>query len=248
MQFSGSSADIQQTAATFIRFLTLQYAMTIVCYPLTGSFAGTGHVKLNYLISLLRDWIFPSLGVATLGLWLGMPGILGSFLLSGVLTLCLVLLIPWIANRKLPRCLRDLLILPESFALRPSEYFEATVSSLEDVVRASEQAYKFCIGKGERTRTAYFVSLFIEEMAGNTVRHGFGEGKGGLVGVKLILKESRRRLRLKDNGSPFDPVEWLEKNRPEDSTRNLGIRMVVALAKNVQHVRAMEINNLIISL
>ena len=50
------------------------------------------------------------------------------------------------------------------------------------------------------------------------------------------------------NGSPFDPVEWLEKNRSEDPTRNLGIRMVVALAKNVQHVRAMEINNLIISL
>lgn len=244
----GSSAGIQQMAATFIRFMTLQYAMTIACYSLTGILAGTGHVRLNYIFSLLRDGIFPSLCVAALGLMLGLPGVYAGLLLSGALSLCLVFLIPGLMNRKFPRRLRDLLILPESFALLPSECFEATVYSMEDVVKASEQAYKFCRDKGERTRTAYSFALFIEEMAGNAVTHGFGEEGGGRVEVKLILKEEKRMIRLKDNGKPFDPLEWLKKNRQKDPSQNLGIRMVVARAKEVQHIRTMEINHLIISL
>lgn len=240
--------DINRMAATLIRFMVLQYLLMIASYSLTGVFAGTGHIKLNYIVSLLRDGIFPCLGVAALGYLFGMPGILGGLLLSGALTLCLFFALPGILNRRFPRRMRDFLILPDSFSLRPSECFEAAASDMEEVVAASKKAYDFCIARGEDKRTANFVSLFIEEMAGNTIRHGFEEGKKGRVEVKLILKEGKRMLRLKDNGSPFDPVEWLEKNRTEDPMQNIGIRMVVGLAKEVRHVRAMEINNLIIDL
>ena len=222
--------------------------MQRIADSLTGILAGTGHVRLNYIFSLLRDGIFPSFCVAALGLMLGLPGVYVGLLLSGALSLCLVFLIPGLMNRKFPRRLRDLLIQPESFALLPSECFEATIYSMEDVVKASEQAYKFCIEKGEKKRTAYSFALFIEEMAGNIILHGFDEGKGGRVEVKLILKEGKRMIRLKDNGKPFDPLEWLEKNRPKDPLQNLGIRMVVAWAKAVQHIRTMETNHLIISL
>ena len=92
------------------------------------------------------------------------------------------------------------------------------------------------------------VSLFVEEMGVNTVKYGFESLKHGLIELRIVLKEDKRLIRLKDNGSAFDPVRWLEDNHPEDRTKNIGIRMIVGLAQNVQYIPAMKFNNLMIFL
>ena len=88
----------------------------------------------------------------------------------------------------------------------------------------------------------------MEEMAGNTVRHGFQSVRDGRVELKLILKEDKRLIRMKDNGIPFDPIKWLEQNHSEDPTQNIGIKMIVGLAGVVQYVPAMSINTLLVYL
>ena len=85
-------------------------------------------------------------------------------------------------------------------------------------------------------------------MAGNAIRHGFEKTKDGYVEIKLILKNGKRMIRLKDNGVPFDPVKWLKQNHPEDPEANIGIRMIVGLAHEINYVPAMGINNLIVYL
>ena len=45
-----------------------------------------------------------------------------------------------------------------------------------------------------------------------------------------------------------DPLEWYKKNNPEDPYSALGIRMVMALAKDVVYVPSMDLNNLMIEL
>ncbi|MBR2528166.1 MAG: ATP-binding protein [Blautia sp.] len=112
----------------------------------------------------------------------------------------------------------------------------------------SRAAYDFCIKRGENAKTARMVSLFVEEMGVNAVKYGFESVKHGLIELKLVLKEDKRLIRLKDNGRPFDPVRWLKDNDPEDPTKNLGIRMTVGLAKNVQYIPAMKFNNMMIFL
>lgn len=55
-------------------------------------------------------------------------------------------------------------------------------------------------------------------------------------------------MRIRDNGKPFDPVEWQKTNHPDDPTSGLGIRMVIGLAKEVRYVPAMDMNNLMLIL
>ena len=63
-----------------------------------------------------------------------------------------------------------------------------------------------------------------------------------------MLYEDKKVIRFRDNGIPFNPVEWLEKNHPEDPTSCIGIRMIVAMAKKVNYVSAVGWNNLMITL
>lgn len=242
------SAEADQMAVMLIRMMALSYVLSIGSYTVSGSFTGTRNVKLNYLLSILRDGLYPCLSVLLMGLAFGMRGIYVSLLIAAALTMLTCFLIPGILNRKWPTRIQDLLILPESFHLEPSEFFQATIQTMEDAALASEKAYDFCVSHGEDARTAGFVSLFIEEMAGNTIRHGFEKTSHGRVEVKVILKKGKRLIRLKDNGIPFNPVKWLEQNHPKDPEANIGIRMIVGLAHQIQYVPALGINNLIVNL
>ena len=241
-----SAADAVELAAVFIRCLAIQNAFSIFSYAITGIYMGTDRLKLNYLIAVLRDGLFPCLSVFLLGTWFGIPGVGAGFVAAGLLTFITILVISAVISGKAPMRIDDLLVLPESFALSPSEYFEASIDSVEDVVPVSERAYAFCIEKGEDRKTAQLVSLFIEEMCGNAVRHGIGGVRNGMAEVRLIRSEEGKVIRIKDNGRPFDPVLWLEENHPEDPAANIGIRMVVGLCKEVKYVPAMSINNLLL--
>ena len=85
-------------------------------------------------------------------------------------------------------------------------------------------------------------------MAGNTVQHGFPNGRAGSVALRLVYGETSRVIRLRDNAMPFDPVDWLERNRPEDPSATTGISLIVGLAKDVQYIPAMGLNHLMVLL
>ncbi|MBR1635934.1 MAG: ATP-binding protein [Lachnospiraceae bacterium] len=241
-----TAADAAGLAAVFIRFLAVQNAFAISSYAITGIYMGTNRMKVNYLIGVLRDGLFPCLSILVLGNMFGVRGVEASFIAAGVLTVITIVAIPTVINGKLPTGLYDFLALPKSFALDPSECLEASIDSLEGAARVSERAYGFCLERGESGKTARLVSLFIEEMGGNAVRHGVEGKRNGIVEIKLILNDEKKLIRIKDNGRPFDPVSWLNENHPEDPAANIGIRMIVGLAKDIQYVPAMNINNLLL--
>ena len=240
--------SLRQLAISFVRFMVFQNLFVIATYALSGSFAGTGHIRLNYLVSIFRDGLFPCLLVLILGLTFGLQGAQASLPVAGLLTLLSIICIPAVINRRFPRSIRDLLILPKDFGPKPGECFEATAKDMEQVVDMSEKARQFCLKRGEDQKMANHVALFIEEMAKNTVQYGFEKVRNGRIELRLILRDQKKIIRIKDNGRPFDPLRWLEENNPKDPSQNMGIRMIVALAKKVHYIPGMELNNIIVEL
>lgn len=240
--------SLRQLAISFVRFMVFQNLFVIATYALSGSFAGTGHIRLNYLVSIFRDGLFPCLLVLILGLSFGLQGAQASLPASGLLTLFGCICIPAVINRRFPRSVRDLLILPKDFGPKPGECFEASAKDMDQVVEMSEKARQFCLKRGEDQKMANHVALFIEEMAKNTVQYGFEKVRNGRIELRLILRDQKKIIRIKDNGRPFDPLRWLEENNPKDPGKNMGIRMLVALAKKVHYIPGMELNNIIVEL
>ena len=110
---------------------------------------------------------------------------------------------------------------------------------MDDVMSASKQVMQFCKDKGMEGRKPMLTSLFIEERVGNTVKHGFTGKHPGSIDLRVVYSPDSLVIRLRDNGTPFDPVEWLKCNRPEDPASGAGIRIIVGLAKEVTYIPAM---------
>lgn len=90
------------------------------------------------------------------------------------------------------------------------------------------------------------LSLFVEELVENIVRFGFADGKKHSVDIRVIKRADGWTLRVRDDCRRFDPTEWIKLHNEEDKTKNLGIRMVCGMAKNVKYLSTFELNNLTI--
>jgi anti-sigma regulatory factor (Ser/Thr protein kinase) len=234
--------------ARFIRFWAIQFLFMAVSFPVSGMYQGTGHLKQNYLIDVMREGVLPIVCVTGLGKAFGLRGAEIGFAVAGLLTLVLLYLVPTVCNRRFPLKAKDFLILSEDFGAKPEELYEASMHDMDEVIKVSEEVRKFCIDRGTDAGKSMMLALFIEEMAGNTITYGFAEGRRGTVDLRFVLHEGTGAIRLRDDGKPFDPVMWLDKNSAADPASGLGIRMVTKLAKEVHYMASMEMNNLMITL
>lgn len=243
---SSSSALAQGTV--FIRAMAVQYLLQSVNYAFCGAYLGTQQPRRALLISLMREGVFPILCCMGLGVLFGIRGFPFGFALAGALTLLLCFVIPWKRSGHISLAPQDLLLLPAEFGSEPEELYEASMQTIEDVMDVSAWVMRFCESRGASHRTAFMAALFVEEMAVNTILHGFPEGRRGSIDLRLVYGEEAKVIRLRDNGRPFDPAEWLRRNQTEDPSSGVGIRIVIGLAKDVLYIPAMGLNNLVIKL
>lgn len=233
--------------ARFIRAWALQFMFMAVSFPISGTYQGTGRLKQNYLIDIMREGVLPIVCVTLLGKAFGLRGAEAGFALAGILTLVLLCLVPTVCNKKFPLKAKDFLILPDDFGAKPEELYEASMHDMDEVIKTSEEVRQFCIERGTDAGKAMMMALFIEEMAGNTISYGFPK-EHGTVDLRFVLHDGTGAIRLRDDGKPFDPLMWLDKNSTDDPASGLGIRMVTKLAKQVNYMTSMEMNNLMITL
>jgi len=124
---------------------------------------------------------------------------------------------------------------------------DLSLRSMEEVVSVARQVQDFCLSRGVDARRAYLAGLAMEEMAGNIIDHGFTKSsRTHTVDVRVVHKESDVILRLKDDCVPFDPGERQKIAEGDDVTKNIGIRMVFKIARDVQYQNILGLNVLTI--
>ena len=138
-------------------------------------------------------------------------------------------------------------MLSEDFGFAAGKELELTVESLEEVMIMSRLASMFAEENGVDENSVYFLGLAIEEMAGNIIQHGFVKGNENYIDIRILVKEDEVILRIRDNCKPFNPMEQYEILKDaRDPLKNMGIRMIVKMAKDVIYLNTMNTNNLII--
>ena len=243
-----SATEQLHQAGIFIRLMALQYFFFAISYSLSGTYQSIARNGLSYLLVFLREGVFPIFCALSLGAVMGLKGFEIGLPIAGVLMFASCYLIPAVVNKKLSFRSEDMVLLPEGFNPAEGELFEASVHDVEQVAEVSERAREFCLNRNMKKRDALMTALFIEENILNILTHGSGKGPEINVDVRVINRNGNLVIRFRDNGKPFDPVEWYEKNHPDDPAKGLGIRIIVGLAKDVKYVPAMGLNNLMLTL
>lgn len=141
----------------------------------------------------------------------------------------------------------DWMMLSDNFGASNDDYIDMTIKSMDDVIGMSKIIIEFCKRKGMGNKESFYAGLAIEEMAGNIIMHGFTSKKKQIIEVKVIKKENLV-IRIQDNCPLFDPKKRIDQFYPDDICRNVGIRLIAGIAKDMNYQNNIGINTLFITI
>ncbi len=199
---------------------------------------GLGQRGPSISFSIMENFLAPAFFAWFLGRAYGNPGIYASYPISQIFTCVLFAVSVYLALR------RNRHILPEE--LRNGiggRDMTLEIHSEEDVMEASRMAGELCREEGFDRRLSYHVALTVEELAMNSLIHGFDDKKPHHLEIRLLITREEMILRLRDDGRPFDLTRRYQMINPEDPTKNIGLRIIFAGADEVTYHSSMNLNN-----
>lgn len=118
----------------------------------------------------------------------------------------------------------------------------SVAASLEEAVKIPLEITAFCEENGVLPNTANLAAMASEEMTVNIIKYG---GKSARwIDVNLSIEEDEMRLRIRDNGIPFNPAEY---TFDSDGYEFHGIELVKRISSKVDYIRTMDMNNTVIA-
>lgn len=247
--FADSASRVYQLTRQIFAIYGFCVPLVLMCSVPSNYLQAMGHgmfVNIQSVFDGLLGMVIPAMILAphmgAMGVWLANP-------IGIVITILLVPVYAFIYWKRVPRSLDEWLFLKAEFGVSDQDRLELAITCKEDLVQTAVQVQAFCEAHGTAGRTAYMAALCLEEMAGNVVRHGFAaDKKQHSINCRVVYTQKGILLRLKDDCIPFNPQEWMDMVKPDDPTRNIGIRMVYRLAQDVSYQNLLGLNVLTIVL
>lgn len=236
-------------ALTVWGFRILPYAMplSLICMHFLCYAQVSGKKLLMHVLPLVDGFLGVAVFSAMLTPFIGMNGVYFANVINGVITTLIVLIYSFAVNRRIPKSISELMVIPKDFGAKATDRLDITVRDVNEVVKISESVQHFCLERGIDSRRSYLCALMVEEMAGNIVSHGFGKDKKKhSCDMRILCLGDEIVIRIKDDCIPFDPQERRDILDPEDITKNIGIRMVYSMAKSVEYQNILGLNALTI--
>ena len=206
--------------------------------------------KNMQLLTTCSSLVYVIVSAFVLGTLFGAYGILACYLASDVLCLVTVWAFYAVRCRKLLPTPEDYLNLPEGFQRGPGDVISLDIRDMEDVSLVSEQIGMFCKGHRIDKKIGRSASLCFEELAVNTIQHGFPKcTKEPGIDLRLVYHDRELVLRLQDNCPAFDVENQIAIALSEGAANlesQLGMKILGNMASNIRYVHSLETNNVIL--
>ena len=245
--FRDPADPVFQMTANAFRIVPLCMPLSIILLQFSCYAQASGKQSMIHLLSALDGVVCMACFSALLLPVLGMNGFYFAYVLNGVACAAAIVIYAWIRLKKFPRNMEQLMVIPDDFGVAREDRMDISVRKKNDVMTVSQQVMDYCRKRGLDEMRAYLSGLFLEEMAGNVVDHGFNKDKKShSVDIRVIFKNDDVILRIKDDCIPFNPAEWQDIHDPKDRLKGVGIRMVYQGAKDVKYQNILGLNVLMI--
>ncbi len=165
----------------------------------------------------------------------GVDGIAAGFVATEIITV----IAGWIF-RKIKHKNTSFYIVPDK---NPGVNLDFSIkSTMEEAQTVNRRILEFCKEKGVSANKANLAAVCAEEMTVNIIQYG---GKtSNWIDINLCLEDDLCRLRIRDNGVNFNPLEYSHDYEDFDIH---GIELVKKISKSMDYIRAIDMNNTIIS-
>ncbi len=171
--YISEDGELLDMTAFTIRMVALQVPLSGLLQSRITYLQATNHTKNMQILTILSKLVLVIPVAFLLGTLFGAYGILASYVVSEALSLLTVRLYYSFKGRKAAPRLDDYLDLPKGFHRKPGDLIDLDVRNLEDISLISKQISLFCKGHGIDSKTGFRAALCFEELASNTILHGF---------------------------------------------------------------------------
>ena len=252
--FQDPEAEVFKMTVMGLRLLPICMPLAIVSL-LFCSYYQTMKMKLfSILLPVMDGAGFVVMFSLLLMPSLKMNGLYFANILNGLCCILMVICISIAKKKHFPKMFNDVLIIPEEFGTAEGEHLEFSIRDRKDVVNVSQKVEAFCLESGVDHRRSMLSGLFLEEMAGNVVEHGFHKDKRHkhVVDIRVTCKDADVILRIRDDCIPFDPSERKEliaqefRDQAKEIRYYMGIPLVYHLSREVIYNNVLGLNVLVI--
>lgn len=119
-------------------------------------------------------------------------------------------------------------------------------NDLGEVIAFREKLVMFCAENHIAERDAKTLGFAVEELAANIVLYGYRSDRQNYMDISFTIQDDKYLLRLRDDGVPFNPLEYQEQEAEEVTVG--GIALLKKMAIGFQYMRVLNMNNTVIEL
>ena len=237
-------------ASFAIRMVALQAPFNGIVRSRITYLQAIGRTRNMQALTFLSSFVYVVGCAFALGAAFGAYGIFASYFVSDFLTLVTVWVYYCVKARRLRPTLEDFMALPEHFHRSPGDVIFLDIRDLDDISLVSEQIQMFCKGHHIDSRTGYHAALCFEELAANTVEHGFPRCKTTpVIDLRVVYDPKELIIRMQDKCPSFDVERHIAmaiEDGSADPESQLGLKLLGAMASDISYVHSLETNNVIL--
>lgn len=242
--FIGDNASAADLATIGVRIFGLSLIPSSFTTGLKNYYQGIQRVTLTEVISVLQNFLCIALFAFILSSFFGTNGVWFAYICGEVLTLFIVYLIIRHYNKCNSLSISKIAMLPEYYGVSDDCYLRTNILCATDLSSFTKQVQDFCKKHNANDKCCYYTTLCIEEICSNILSYGFIDNRIKLIDVSVFFKKPELIVRIRDTGTPFDPVAYNDMANADDENNHLGIKMVFKLAKEVKYTNSLSQNSI----
>jgi Na+-driven multidrug efflux pump/anti-sigma regulatory factor (Ser/Thr protein kinase) len=244
--FGMASPDTLPTAVPAVRMfaaclLPALINIIIVCIHQAGN-----RSFLANILTVSRLFIWIVIAAPLLSARIGITGVWHSFWAAEMLTLLSAVILSLVYRRG-NKYLSPVLLIDREAEFKGVYKSFSVKNSVESITESSAGIMEFCEQNNLGAKLSMAISLSIEEMLVVIRDHSLRGKEEATMNVRVLIEENTVIMRIRNAGPVFNPVDYVCSNgAPEDET--MGIKIILGLAKAVDHRNTFGINNTMILL
>lgn len=247
--FHDTSDPVFMMTVWGFRLLPLCMPLSVIYLHFSCYYQASGREKFANFLAVLdgvADVVIVSLILMPI---VGMNGVYIANVANGVITVAFIFAFACVMNRRLPRNMEELMVIPDDFGAAPEDRMAVTVRTPSEIAGMAEEIQRFCAERGTDERKAYAAGLAVEEITENIVEHGFAQdSRDHSIDVRVVHRGDGINLLIKDDCIAFDPVAMREIEERHKDEGKLGLRLVFGMAQDVQYQNILGLNILTIKI
>ncbi|MDR3130056.1 MAG: hypothetical protein LBU18_00755 [Treponema sp.] len=194
------------------------------------------------LLTVLRLFVWIVISAPLLSMRIGVTGIWHSFWIAEIL--CLVSA-AWISYfyRRTGKYLFPLLLIDREAEIRGVYKSFSVRNTIEDITLSSAGITEFCEQNNLGPKLTMAISLAIEEMLVVIRIHSLTDDSKATMNARVLIEENTVILRIRNGGKNFSPLDYVKNAGDAEKDEIMGIKMILALARNIDYRNTFGVNN-----